>query len=301
MARFAVSRATLMVRARFSILDLLIYLFLILLSGSFLYPLANQLALSISDAGELGWQRVNILPVGFSLDSYRALLSDTTILRYYINTIKYAAVGTVIMLATTALMAYPLTFPDLRGRKLVMVLLVLTMFFSGGLVPYYLLVLSLGLVDTMWALVLPNAIVAWNVIIFRTFFRTVPGSLRESAHIDGAGHFLVLFRIVLPISKPLLATFVLFSLVGYWNDYFWALIFLRDQDKQPIQLFLRRILILVDLAGLQDTSALQIFTNLSSRTMKAAALIITITPILCVYPFLQKYFTKGLLVGSLKD
>ena len=198
-------------------------------------------------------------------------------------------------------MAYPLTFRELRGRKLVMVLLVITIFFSGGLVPYYLLVLWLGLVDTIWALVLPNAIVAWNVIIFRTFFRTVPDALRESAHIDGAGHFLVLFRIVLPLSKPLLATFVLFSLVGFWNDYFWALIFLRDQDKQPIQLFLRRILILVGLEGIENTSALQVMNNISSRTAKAAALIITITPILCVYPFLQKYFTKGLFIGSLKD
>ena len=292
-----------MVRPRFTIFDFLIYLFLILLSLSFLYPIANQLALSISDAGELGWQRVTVFPVGFSTDAYRAVLSSDAILRYYVNTIKYAAVGTFIMIATTSLMAYPLTFRELRGRKLVMILLVITMFFSGGLVPYYLLVLSLGLVDTIWALVLPNAIVAWNVIIFRTFFRTVPGALRESAHIDGAGHFLVLFRIVLPLSKPLLATFVLFSLVGFWNDYFWALIFLRDQDKvqQPVQLFLRRILVLVDLADLENTSALQIFNNLSSRTTKAAALIITITPILCVYPFLQRYFTKGLIIGSLKD
>ena len=290
-----------MVRPRFSIFDFLIYLLLILLSISFLYPIANQFALSISDAGELGWQRVSVVPVGFDTDSYRALLSNDAILRYYVNTVKYAAVGTLIMLGATALMAYPLTFRELRGRKLVMILLVITMFFSGGLVPYYLLVLALGLVDTIWALVLPNAIAAWNVIIFRTFFRTVPGALRESAHIDGAGHFLVLFRIVLPLSKPLLATFVLFSLVGYWNDYFWALIFLRDQDKQPIQLFLRRILVLVDLADLENTSALQVFDNFSSRTVKAAALIVTITPILCVYPFLQKYFTKGLFIGSLKD
>lgn len=290
-----------MVRPRFSIFDFLIYLLLILLSISFLYPIANQFALSISDAGDLGWQRVSVVPVGFDTDSYRALLSNDAILRYYVNTVKYAAVGTIIMLGATALMAYPLTFRELRGRKLVMILLVITMFFSGGLVPYYLLVLALGLVDTIWALVLPNAIAAWNVIIFRTFFRTVPGALRESAHIDGAGHFLVLFRIVLPLSKPLLATFVLFSLVGYWNDYFWALIFLRDQDKQPIQLFLRRILVLVDLADLENTSALQVFDNFSSRTVKAAALIVTITPILCVYPFLQKYFTKGLFIGSLKD
>ena len=290
-----------MVRARFSVFDSVVYLFLILLSVSFLYPVANQVAISVSDAGQLGWQGVTVVPVGFSTDAYRALLSNDAILRYYINTIKYAVVGTFIMIFVTSLMAYPLTFRELRGRKLIMVLLVITMFFSGGLVPYYLLVLSLGLVDTLWALVLPNAIVAWNVIIFRTFFGTVPTALRESAHIDGAGHFLVLFRVVLPLSKPLLATFVLFSLVGFWNDYFWALIFLRDQDKQPVQLFLRRILVLVDLADLENTSALQMFDNFSSRTVKAAALIVTIAPILCVYPFLQKYFTKGLLIGSLKD
>ncbi len=290
-----------MVRPRFFPADILIHLILVLLSASFLYPLLNQLAFSVSDATRLGWQRVDLLPVGFSLDAYGALLGDATILRYYYNTVRYAVVGTMIMLGCTALMAYPLTFPDFRGRNVVMFLLVATLFFSGGLVPYYLVVLRLGLVDTIWALVLPNAIAAWNVIIFRTFFRTVPAALQESAHVDGAGHFQVLFRIVLPLSTPLLATFALFSLVGHWNDYFWALILLRDQDKQPIQLFLRRILILIDLADLQNTSALQVFRNVSSRTMKAAALIITIAPILCVYPFLQKYFTKGLLIGSLKD
>ena len=162
-----------MVRARFSIFDLVVYLFLILLSVSFLYPVANQVALSISDADQLGWQGVTVVPVGFSTDAYRALLSSDAILRYYINTIKYAAVGTFIMIFVTSMMAYPLTFRELRGRKLIMILLVITMFFSGGLVPYYLLVLSMGLVDTIWALVLPNAILAWNVIIFRTFFGTV--------------------------------------------------------------------------------------------------------------------------------
>ena len=285
---------------RFTLFDFFIYLFLIVLSLSFLYPLLNQLAMSVSDARQLEWQTIGVFPVGWSLHSYRMLLSDNRIMRYYGNTIMYAATGTVAMLLMTSMLAYPLTFPDFRGKKLIVILLTITMFFSGGLIPYYLVVLALGLVDTIWALILPGAIAAWNVIIFRTFFQTIPDALKESAHMDGAGHFTVLFRIIVPLSKPLLATFTLFSVVGFWNDWFNALIFLRSQSKFPVQLFLRRLIVLMDYRDMQSASDIELFQNLNARTVKSAALMITIVPILCVYPFLQRYFTKGLLVGSLK-
>ncbi len=285
---------------RFTLFDFFTYLFFIVLSFSFLYPLLNQLAMSVSDARQLEWQTIGIFPVGWSLDSYKMLLSDNRIMRYYGNTIMYAATGTVVMLLMTSMLAYPLTFPDFRGKKLIVILLTITMFFSGGLIPYYLVVLALGLVDTIWALILPGAIAAWNVIIFRTFFQTIPDALKDAAHMDGAGHFAVLFRVVMPLSKPLMATFTLFSVVAFWNDWFNALIFLRSQTKFPIQLLLRRLVVLMDFRDMQSASDIELFQNLNARTVKSAALIITITPILCVYPFLQRYFTKGLLVGSLK-
>ena len=290
-----------MVIRKFRLFDALLYLLIFLLCLSFLYPLVQQLAISVSDEKVLGFKSVGIFPFGFSLDSYELLFTDRRIIRYYFNTIKYAAVGTLIMLVSTSMMAFPLSFPKFKGKGLIAVLLSITIFFSGGLVPYYLAVLRLGLVDTMWALVLPGAITAWNVFIFRTFFMAIPDALRESAYIDGAGHFNVLYRIILPLSKPLLATFTLFHVVGHWNDFFNALIFLRDQEKQPVQLFLRRILVLLDFRDVENTSALQIMDAISSRTVKGAAVIITITPILCIYPFLQKYFTKGILVGALKN
>ena len=288
------------VEHRIRAFDLFNYVLLVIMSALFLYPVVMTLALSLSDADQLGNATVAIWPIGFSLDAYRLLLSDGRILRFYLNTINYAGNGTLIMLISTSLMAYPLTFREFRGRKFVTIVLVISIFFSGGLVPYYLVVLRLGLVDTMWSLVLPNAISAFNVMIFRTFFANIPASLRESASIDGAGHFTVLWRIILPLSKPLLATFALYTVVMFWNDFFQALIFLRDQEKHPVQLFLRRILVLLDFRDVENSAILQIVQNISSRTVKGAAVIITITPILCVYPFLQKYFTKGMMLGAVK-
>ena len=256
-------------------------------------PGGDDLALSFSDADQLGNATVGIWPVGYSLNAYRLLLSDDRILRFYLNTINYAGTGTLIMLISTSMMAYPLTFRDFRGGKTVSILLVISLFLfrwpgtdlPGGA---------------------PARVGRYHVVAgaaarhfglqrddFRTFFANIPASLRESASIDGAGHFTVLGRIIIPLSKPLLATFALYTAVMFWNDFFWSLIFLRDQDKQPIQLFLRRILVLLDFRDVENSTILEVIQNISSRTVKGAAVIITITPILCVYPFLQKYFTKA--------
>lgn len=287
-------------RTKTTAFDVFLVILMILLSCAFLYPLLNMLALSVSDAQTLKSSPIYLLPVGFSLESYKALLNDSRILLYYWNTIKYAAVGTVIMLLTTSLMAYPLSITALRGRKLISVILTITMFFGGGLIPYYVTIMRLGLIDTFWVMVLPGAISAYNVIVFKTFFMSIPESLKESAFLDGAGHLRVLFSIVLPLSKAVLATFALFSIVGYWNDYLSALLYLRDDKKYPIQLLIRRLLVLMDYKDASTAQLLKDFRSISSRTTKAAATIITVVPILCVYPFMQKYFAKGVLVGSIK-
>ena len=273
---------------------------MVVLSCIFIYPLLNMLALSFSNSQDLKSLPVYLWPIGFSLESYKALLSDNRILLYYWNTIQYAAVGTVIMLLCTSLMAYPLSIRALRGRRTISILLTITMFFGGGLIPYYVTIMRLKLIDTFWVMVLPGAISAYNVIVFKTFFMSIPEALSESAFLDGAGHFRVLFQIVLPLSKAVLATFALFSIVGYWNDYMTALLYLRDDSKYPIQLLMRRLLVLMDYKDATTAQLLKDYRQISSRTTKAAATIITVVPILCIYPFMQKHFAKGVLVGSVK-
>ena len=288
------------VRSKVTPFDAFLVALMVLLSCIFIYPLLNMLALSFSNSQDLKSSPVYLWPIGFSLESYKALLNDNRIMLYYWNTIKYAAVGTVIMLLCTSLMAYPLSIRALRGRRLVSILLTITMFFGGGLIPYYVTIMRLGLIDTFWVMVLPGAISAYNVIVFKTFFMSIPEALSESAFLDGAGHFRVMFQIVLPLSKAVLATFALFSIVGYWNDYMTALLYLRDDTKYPIQLLMRRLLVLMDYKDATTAQLLKDYRQISSRTTKAAATIITVVPILCIYPFMQKHFAKGVLVGSVK-
>ena len=288
------------VRKKVTPFDAFLVALMVVLSCIFIYPLLNMLALSFSNSQDLKSLPVYLWPIGFSLESYKALLSDNRILLYYWNTIQYAAVGTVIMLLCTSLMAYPLSIRALRGRRTISILLTITMFFGGGLIPYYVTIMRLKLIDTFWVMVLPGAISAYNVIVFKTFFMSIPEALSESAFLDGAGHFRVLFQIVLPLSKAVLATFALFSIVGYWNDYMTALLYLRDDSKYPIQLLMRRLLVLMDYRDATTAQLLKDYRQISSRTTKAAATIITVVPILCIYPFMQKHFAKGVLVGSVK-
>ena len=280
--------------------DVLNYAFLVLLCLAFIYPILLMLSLSFSDSRVMGFAAPRLVPQGFTVEAYATLLKSTKVLRYYANTVYYAGVGTVVLLTLTSMIAYALTYRSFGGNKPITVYLVITMFFSGGLIPYYLVVRRLGLINTVWAMVLPGAIAAWNVMIFRTFFNTIPHSLKESAFMDGAGHARILFSVILPLSKPLLATFTLFSVVRFWNDWFQAVIFLREENRFPIQLFLRSLVVALDHWWWEilvpDTEKELITT----RQLKSAAVMITITPILFVYPFLQKYFAKGILVGSIK-
>lgn len=285
---------------RITTFDRVNIIILVILSLLFLYPIVVTISTSISDPSVMLSSTVYLLPYGFSLEAYKTLLERSNILQYYLNTILYAFGGTAIHLFCTSLMAYPLTFRDFRGKKTITVLLTITMFFSGGLVPSYINILNLGLRDTYWAIVLPGAISAYEVFVFRTFFSEIPSSLAESAYIDGAGHFRTLFSIILPLSKALLATFALFAIVRYWNDYMSALLYLDFSSKHPIQLFLRKILNTMRMDDIKDYAMLQELNKINSRTVQNAAIVITIVPILCVYPFLQKYFAQGVLVGSIK-
>ena len=292
-------------KKRHSLFDIFNVLFMTLLSLIFLYPLLMTLGLSFSSAKELVGKSVILFPVGFSTQSYAAFLTDTAIFRYYVNTIVYAISGTFVSLLFTSLLAYPLTISEFIGKKLITILLLITMFFGGGLIPSYLNIRNLHMLNTIWAMILPGCISAWNTIMFVNFFHSIPDSLRESATIDGANHFRVLFSIILPLSKALLATIALFTIVGFWNDYFNALIYLDSTSKMPIQIFLRKILVNMEIAegnANQGDEMMRLLdmVNANPRTVKAAATIITIIPVLCVYPFLQKYFTKGMMIGAVK-
>lgn len=279
----------------------LIYILCIVLTLAFLYPVVYCLSMSVSDAEMLGGQPIGILPKGFSLEAYQYLLSSSKVFRYYANTILYAGLGTLITLLTTSLIAYPLSVSTFSGRKVLTVYLVITMFFSGGMVPTYLNIQRLGLMDTIWVMVLPSAVGAYSVMVYKTFFKQLPSSLTEAAKIDGAGHFRILFTIVLPLSKPLLATMALFSIVGHWNSFLNAVMYLRSSSKHPIQMMLRSLLISLEMVQDESMAAVAKDITTSTRTVKGAGVMIAIIPILCIYPFLQKYFAKGVMIGSIKE
>jgi putative aldouronate transport system permease protein len=276
------------------------YAFITLLSAAFLYPMVMTLSLSISDM-EQSSRAFTLLPHGFSLDSYKYLLTDGKILRYYFNSIYYAVCGTLLTLVITSMAAYPFIVKEFRGKTFFNLFMIFTMFFSGGLIPSFYVNRTLGLMNNPLVMIIPGAVGAYTVVVYRTFFSGLPVELRESAHIDGAGHFRILFSIIVPLSKPLLATFALMSLVGKWNDYFTAMIYLRSQELQPVQMLLRRLLVVMDFKDVDSRELLMTFQKVTSRSVKCAAVIITIAPIMCVYPFMQRYFTKGFLVGSLKS
>lgn len=287
-------------RRRVSPGQCLLVLLMLILTLIFLLPIVLTFSTSVSTPEGLLEHNAGLLPSGFTWQAYQTLLADPRLVRYYANTILYAVTGTGIMLFCTMTLAYTLIHPTFGGRRFINVLLVITMFFSGGMVPTYLLIKNLGMYNTIWAMVLPGAVSAWNVIVVKTFFKELPGSLLEAAFIDGAGHFTVLLRIILPLSRPIVATMSLFSVVGYWNDYFSAVMYLKNEEMYPIAMLLRKMLVLLDGAGVKGMVIRSGTSAVNSRTAKCAAVIITMIPIMMIYPFLQKHFAKGLLVGSVK-
>ena len=281
--------------------DWINYALMFLIIFLMLYPLYYCLIVSISDGmavtrGEVLWR-----PVGFDLTAYKVVFGNKQIIRAYGNTIYYTVLGTFINILLTALCAYPLSRTHLKGRKTLNFLFMLTMFISGGMIPMYLQVKSLKLLDTVWAIVLPGAISTYNMIIMRTFFATIPEELHEAAHIDGANQFQIFGLVVLPLSKTIMATLVLFYAVGHWNSYLSALLYLNSTNKMPLQMVIRKMVIDSDIASLTTANAsASTETLITESKLKYAIVMISVLPMVVVYPFLQKYFVNGVMVGSVK-
>ena len=284
-------------------IDIAVYSIAVLAFIVTLYPILFVFFMSISTPQAVYYNEITFLPDGVYLQAYKEVLEKAELWRYYYNTIWIVVVGTLLNLAMTLCTWYVLSRRDFRLRNYVMAFVVFTMFFSGGMIPFFIQVRRLGLTNTRWALVLPFALSAWNVIICRTYLQSsIPESLHEAATIDGATKFQILVRIILPLSKPVLAVVALWCAVGFWNSYFWALIFVPDPSKQPIQIFLMKVLVsgyITDISLISD--GFNAVEKMGVREqMKYVVIIVTILPILCVYPFLQKYFIKGVMLGSLK-
>jgi putative aldouronate transport system permease protein len=277
------------------------YLLVMIVVVASFYPFYYIIIASISDGIELMKGNIKFWPKGINFESYKTILSDPLITRAYTNTIIYTVSGTLVNLFCTTLCAYPLSRRNLYGRSFFMGLITLTMFFSGGLIPTYLVIQKLGFINTIWAIILPGAISTYNMIIMRTFFQGIPDSLYESAYLDGANDIRVLFSIVLPLSVPIMATMVIFYSVGHWNSYFDALIYLNDRNKFPMQVILRNMVNSSEyIMSMQQSSTSSEVGISVEMTIKYSIIVVTILPILFVYPFAQKYFIKGVMIGSLK-
>lgn len=262
----------------------------------FLYVIAG----SFATQHELLERGFILFPTEFSLSAYKFIFSTSTLVRSLLVTIFITVVGTLINLIFTCLMAYPMARRDLDFRKPIQLMVIFTMLFSGGMIPTFLVVKNLHMIDTYWALLLPGAISAFNLIIIRSFFQQLPDGLEESAKIDGASDPGILLKIVLPLSMPVLATFSLFYAVGHWNTFFSAVLYINDSTKWPIQVLLRQIVILSQGGSLGDTTAFEQDFVPPDQAVKMAVIVISTIPILIVYPFLQKHFAKGVLLGSVK-
>lgn len=281
------------------ILDAVIYALLALALIASLYPFWHVLIASFSDPYRISiHQGVLLLPKGWSLSSYQSVLSNAAIWTGYRNTIAYVVIGVSVNMTMTIIGGFVLSRSRLKMRNAVMLGIVFTMIFKGGLVPNYIVVRSLGLYDTLWAIVLPSAINTMNLVIMRTGFSSIPESLEESAKMDGASDILVLLRIFLPMALPTITTLVLYYAVSRWNAWFSAFIYLRSRDQMPLQIILREILIENSMGETNDgVSAQEIYR---SETYKYCTIIISTVPILLLYPFIQRYFVKGAMIGAIK-
>ncbi|CAL4860997.1 carbohydrate ABC transporter permease [Microbacterium sp. MM2322] len=261
-----------------------------------LLPFVYVAAGSFATESELATRSFFLWPETFSLRAYESILTSPAFLRAMVTTILVTAVGTVIQLLLTASMAYPLSKANLPGRRVLLSLIVFTMVFSGGMIPTFLMVKDLGLLDTYWALILPLAINPFSLIIIKNFFQQLPNELEESAKIDGANELQTLWSVILPLSKPVLATFALFYAVGIWNDFMSPLLYLNDNSMWTLQMFLRQVTVATDLSIVEaDPSQLP-----PAQGIKFAVIVVATLPILLFYPFLQKHFAKGMLIGSVK-
>lgn len=277
------------------------YLFFILLTFIFFYPIWYCVVSALSSAEAVERNNPLFWPQDVTFQAFEVIFNSQNILLYYRNSVFYAVAGTAISLMLTSLMAYPFIVEDFRGKKWFNLFMVIPMFFGGGLIPTYFLITSMGLKNSIWVMLLPGAVGGYNMIIYRTFFKSIPESLREAAYIDGAGHYRTLFTIIMPLSKALFATFGLFTIVGKWNDWFTPFLYLTKDELRPIQLYLRNVLIASVSDKPKDGDLYSIFTKVVHQNVKSATVLITIIPVMCVYPFVQKHFAKGVMIGAIKS
>lgn len=277
------------------------YIFLTLFSLTCLFPIIHMAAMSLSSnsAVTAGW--VTLWPVGFNIDSYKYIFSNNIFLNTVVVSFERLFLGVAISLTLTVLAAYPLSKSNLkfRLRTAYSWFFVVTMIFNGGLIPTFMVVKETGLMDSIWALVIPSAVNVFNIVLMLNFFRTQPIELEESAQMDGAGIWRTLWSIYLPISKPSLATIALFTIIFHWNSWFDGMIYMNSPSNYPLQTYLRTVIVARDLTNM-NANDLSLIANISNRTVLAAQLFVSMLPVLCIYPFLQKYFVKGLVLGSVK-
>ena len=267
------------------------------------YPLYYVLVASVSNPYDVYAGKTFLLPSGFTLAGYKAVFADKNILTGYLNSIKYTIIGTIFSVVMVYLSAYPLSVKDLPGRKLLSIFFIITMYFGGGLMPTYLIVRQTGLIDNMWALFLPGGVAVGNMIIVRNFFEhSIPGEMIEAAEIDGASKWTTFVKIVVPLSRAIMAVMVIFSMVAYWNDWFTALIYLPGQENAPLPLVLRNILIKSSASASQASTISGGYAELNKLTemIKFSSIIVAAAPMLMIYPFVQKYFEKGFMAGAVK-
>jgi len=276
------------------------YFILTVITAIVIYPLIYVVSASISNPELISQGKIWFLPKEITFKSYIKVFQNHNILIGYRNTLIYTSVGTAINLIMSIMIAYPLSRKDFYGRGVITGFILVTMFFSGGMIPTYLLVRNLGMLNTIWAVVIPGAVSVYNVIIMRTFFQSIPEEIRESAEIDGSTNINFLIKIVLPLSMPVIAVMTLFYGVAHWNMFFDALIYLSDSNKYPLQLFLRQMLI-QDVSEMAEKSDASLTGHVvEMEGLKHAVVIVASLPMLILYPFLQKYFVKGVMIGSLK-
>lgn len=291
-------------KQKFSVFDAVLYFFMALILLAILYPLYFVILASFSEPSLVNTGQVLLYPKGITLKGYITVIEDARIWRGYLNSIIYTGLYTVIGLVLILPAAYGLQHRDLKLKKPLTAMFMFTMFFGGGLIPSYLLIKNLGMLNTLWALTLPGSVSVYNMIVARTFFsNTIPNEIQESARIDGANDFRIFATIVLPLSKAIVAVLALWYAVGMWNSYFNALVYLRDENKYPLQMVLREILFRSEsLAENLDTTDARTFENLNriAQLMKYVVMIVGSIPMLIAYPFVQRYFVQGVMIGSVK-
>ena len=281
--------------------DILIYLTVIFMTMCCLFPLLNMVAISFSDKAAASANMVGLVPVDFTTSAYKTLLGESQFWVSFWISIKRVFLGTIINMILTILLAYPLSKSkrEFKGHDVYMYIVIFAMLFSGGMIPIYLTIKSYGLLNSIWALILPGAVPVFNVILLKNFFKGVPKSLEEAAAIDGASKLTILLKIYLPISMPALATIILFCIVNHWNDFFSGLVYMNKTSMYPLQTYIQQLS--VDMSQITDPEQLKRFAQVSNKTLDAAKIVVYTIPLLIIYPFLQKYFVSGIVIGAVKE